>query len=727
MESRKAEGPTKRDIPFEVEDSKSNLLKFYRTPTRLTSRTLDPSISVIGETPFLMVPSSCSYSIFSLQSLTLQFLSTTFPRIDSILQSGVFVYVCCKDTVYKTYRGEVTSRFVLGPRTGSAAGTEEHVEPMEENTISEVVKFGSYFVICCGGRLVVCECHDDSDQESMETHDGGNAFLKELYQLDYPKRISKIFHPHTYLNKILIVFEDGAADLYNLSSRRSIFEFSFGSRVTCIGQTSVIDTIGLGMADGTIRIFNLKKNRLVFDIVDYRGKPVRKIDFKDHFLMAIAEDASIYDLNIKKEIYKKTLAFSGVMINSSMGLVTTSDSIEIVTLSDLKTLKSRRILNQDIRSILRASETEMLLASPSKVFKMCIYRDEASTFLKTSSPIDMVSVDTNILISGDGRLTYIDSECRLHSFLHVKCTFVKTFRDFCMIGKSSKILIMNLKSKRLVLKMEKKDVMDGDLSNETFTILTLSGIFTYNYASELQYQYDFGGEIEKDNAVGIRRIGNLYFLQRSRTVQIVSQALCREFEGTRYSVDPTARIMATVSEQNVFLYDIVSGNVLDCLKTNKTVVDVVILDSLKFVGILDSEGDVHLLSNISHFNAIRNSSAMAESIAASSIQVVKKESTFYKDLMMYKDFQCKADPDMVLKGLDESEVRELAQIIKKNASTDFFSTQHVLNKVLMLKGSLIDPDDLRAISGLVRQKFDEFEEKVLKAIGYLKLEQNKLL
>lgn len=679
------------------------LLKFYRTPTRLASRTHEPSVSVVGEKPFLMVPTDSSYAVFGLQSLNLQFLSSSFPKIDYILQSGVFVYVCCRQTVYKTYRGEAVSEFVLA----------------SEATIRQVVMFGSYFAICCGDSLVVCECCDDIVQEDSACDRG--SFLKELYRLDYTKEVLRVFHPHAYLNKILIIFGDGTADLYNLNSQKTIFKFDLGP-VACICQTSVVDTVVLGMTDGTVRIFNLKKNKVVLDIEDYKGESIRRVDSKNNFLMVVSEDAIIYDLDIKKEIYRRSSAFSGLIVNATMALVTTGSDIEIITLSDLKVLKSRKILNRDIKSIESLSDTEMVLASGDRIYKMCIYRDEASTFLKTSSSVDLVSADTHILVYGDRKLTYIDREGRLRNFLHTRCTFVRTFREFCMIGKSSGILIMNMKSKRVVLRMEMENPVDGDLDNETFTVLQPSGIFTYSYASELLYQYSVTGD-----GVGIRKIGNIYFLQMPRTVQIISQKLCREFEGTRYSVDPAARIMAAVSGSRILLYDIVSGNTLDCLKTNKAMVGIAILDNLKFVGALDSESHVHLLSNISHFNAIHNSSAVTKLSIPPSIQVMQKSSTLYRDLLMYKDTQSKTDPDMVLKGMTRSEVSELIQIIKKNITTDFFGTQNVLNKVLLFKGRLISVDDLREISEIVRQKLDEFEKKVLKTVGYLRLEKNKLL
>jgi len=755
-ESNSLEGKKAADM-FRIEHSTSNLLTFYRTPTEYTSRVLNPSIAVIKEQPFLMVPSIHSYSIFNLQDLTLRFLSCNFDRIDCILQSNVFVYVLSRGTIYKTYRGEVFSKYEVNSL-------------IDSNSDTEMLKFGTYFLVKQGNRILVYETADNAapgdllDQAGTEEQDvkEDGAFIKILYTLEYSSPISKIFHPKAYLNKILIIFDDGTAELYNLNSEKTIFKFNFGFQVTAIQQTSIVDVIGLGQADGMITFFNIKKNKSLFTIPKFKGSHIRELDFSADHMLVVREkkpdfpatesgsmpvsqntndeentEISLFDLKTKKEIFKRKKVSSGAFINDSMFLVLTRSSIEIVTLDDFKVLKSRQILNSGIRSISKYSETELILENELKVFKMNIYRDEANCFLKVPHRTSNISVEENIVAYGQGRLSYIDKNGKFCKVLDLQCNFIRTFKDFCLIGKKSKVVIINLKSKRVVLAMNSENVLGGDLDCDSFTLLTPSGIYTYDYSTALVSSYEFTSSLDENGEnkattpeeyKDIRLIGNLYFLQLEKKIQIISHGTCREFPGSRYSLDLSVRIMATVLGPEIFIFDIASGNIIDRIRANKSFIDVCIMDNFKFLVLLDDESNLHILSNASYFNAIHNFYATVKNDRKlfQPINVTKKSSNLYKDILIYKEnSDSKLDPDLLLKSLSKPQITELVQIVKKNLETDFYNTQPILNKILKYKIKYVDQSDLKLLLEIMSGKLKEYEDKVLKTLGYLRISNHK--
>lgn len=748
--------------------SENSLFKFYRTATSLTSKNLHPSITVLKNSPYLLLPSDNSYAIYDLQCLKLQFLGPILPSISCIAQSGAFVYVCSNDTIFRTVRGEITGKMGFPGLS-----------------ISKMLIFGSSFILKSDYELIICECeetsHINDKQVEMDKtkHSTGeeedrtvsfkqeeDGFLKECYRLNYPdNKITDVFHPHSYANKILISFENGTSQLYNINTNRKIFVYSFGS-VVAMAQTSVVDVVGLVMSDGLIKIYNLKKDKLVFEITEYIGKNVRKIDFKDKMAVIVSDNMAVYDLEIKKEIYRKPAAFSGLMINDDMALVTTSNSVEILTLDDFKVLKARRILNEGIRRLVRYTPNEVVLVSDDKMFKMNVYRDEMNSFLKSKTSIEHLDIDTsinaevenpNIVIYGDKQLAYIDRECKHHSLITQKCTFVKVFRDFCIFGTKTKVVIMNIKSKRVVLVLpipQDNEAIDAWLDNYSFTVLFSNKMCKYNLKSEILFQCDLTKNI-KDGSLYC--YGKLYFITDYSILTVISHEdrfntrtsdkynvgvgydrkvsetnpnrndmdsiVLRTFEVSRFTVDSSCKVLVGIKDANILIFDVLTGNLLETIPTNKILVDVVILDSFKFICVLDSNSQIHLLSNLSHFNSTIDSSILGTTVIPQEISIVKKEGNFYKDLMLYKSFASTADHDLVLKGLTRPEVKELLGIIRGNIQKDFFASQRLLNKLLLYKNGIIEASDLIEIKEEVNRKLKEIEENVLKSIGALSMQR----
>lgn len=70
---------------------------------------------------------------------------------------------------------------------------------------------------------------------------------------------SCIMHPDTYLNKVVLGSQEGALQLWNISTKKKIFEFKgWGSSITCCVSSPALDVIAVGCADGKIHVHNIR-------------------------------------------------------------------------------------------------------------------------------------------------------------------------------------------------------------------------------------------------------------------------------------------------------------------------------------------------------------------------------------------------------------------------------------------------------------------------------------
>lgn len=68
-----------------------------------------------------------------------------------------------------------------------------------------------------------------------------------------------IMHPDTYLNKVLIGSEQGTMQLWNISTKKNIFEFKgWDSPISCIVSSPALDVVAVGCTDGKIHVHNIR-------------------------------------------------------------------------------------------------------------------------------------------------------------------------------------------------------------------------------------------------------------------------------------------------------------------------------------------------------------------------------------------------------------------------------------------------------------------------------------
>ncbi|XP_050218375.1 U3 small nucleolar RNA-associated protein 21 homolog [Mercurialis annua] len=73
-----------------------------------------------------------------------------------------------------------------------------------------------------------------------------------------------IMHPDTYLNKVVIGSQEGCLQLWNVSTKKKLFEFKgWNSAVTSCVSSPALDVIAVGCADGKIHVHNIRSDEEV--------------------------------------------------------------------------------------------------------------------------------------------------------------------------------------------------------------------------------------------------------------------------------------------------------------------------------------------------------------------------------------------------------------------------------------------------------------------------------
>ena len=157
-----------------------------------------------------------------------------------------------------------------------------------------------------------------SDEETRDEDTNTKIFSKFRSFPAVPTnfRATAICHPATYLNKVLLGSDDGRALLLNVKSGSAIYEFAAfaGSSagagrvaVTCLANAPALDTVAVGLADGSIRVHNVRLDSPVAVFGHDGGrKPVRDVSFSSGrgapLLAAVGDSGtvSVWDLEKKR-------------------------------------------------------------------------------------------------------------------------------------------------------------------------------------------------------------------------------------------------------------------------------------------------------------------------------------------------------------------------------------------------------------------------------------------
>ncbi|KAG2607487.1 hypothetical protein PVAP13_4NG249500 [Panicum virgatum] len=70
---------------------------------------------------------------------------------------------------------------------------------------------------------------------------------------------SCIMHPDTYLNKVIVGSEESSLQLWNISTKKKLYDFKgWDSPVRCCVSSPALDVVAVGCSDGTVHVHNIR-------------------------------------------------------------------------------------------------------------------------------------------------------------------------------------------------------------------------------------------------------------------------------------------------------------------------------------------------------------------------------------------------------------------------------------------------------------------------------------
>lgn len=138
----------------------------------------------------------------------------------------------------------------------------------------QLVVFGSHVLGLCDDNVLRMWDYKTQGKQRNECNvildtnvKSANTLTQELYtqvEFDDTFTASAILHPSTYLNKVLVSSTQGTMQIWNMRTNQLIYAFqSFGSPITCLAQSPVVDVVAIGLLDGTVIIHNIKMDEKI--------------------------------------------------------------------------------------------------------------------------------------------------------------------------------------------------------------------------------------------------------------------------------------------------------------------------------------------------------------------------------------------------------------------------------------------------------------------------------
>ncbi|KAL9250535.1 WD repeat-containing protein [Drosera capensis] len=89
-----------------------------------------------------------------------------------------------------------------------------------------------------------------------------------------------IIHPDTYLNKIIIGSQEGSLQLWNVSTKKKLYDFKgWNSPITCCLPSPALDVVAVGCADGKIHVHNIRFDEEIVNFTHSTRGAVTTVSF----------------------------------------------------------------------------------------------------------------------------------------------------------------------------------------------------------------------------------------------------------------------------------------------------------------------------------------------------------------------------------------------------------------------------------------------------------------
>ena len=326
------------------------------------------SVSRLGSEHFLTASVGSSFHIYKSEDLHLQYLSRPLGgEIGCVLSAGDWTAV------------SLDGRILIFHLMVQLAELKGHTD-----RVINLANLGDSFLISSSeSEVLVWQLPPLSKRKDPLS----NPIVPHL-KLSVDFSVTCMISVPTYLNKILIGGPAGQLELWNVNKGQKIHTFASPkgtASITALSASPVLDVVGVGYADGTVMVMNLKTDEVVMTLHQKEHGGVTCMSFRNdsvggQLVTGTSKgDLVIWDLNKRSvhSFHQRIHCPGGVgsveFLDTLPLLVSAGDSdnaisIHIFDLPDggCRLLKERRGFTGDLSFLMPYGENDLLVASASE-------------------------------------------------------------------------------------------------------------------------------------------------------------------------------------------------------------------------------------------------------------------------------------------------------------------------------------------------------------------------
>ncbi|CAI5466273.1 unnamed protein product [Closterium sp. Yama58-4] len=154
--------------------------------------------------------------------------------------------------------------------------------------------------------------------------DQGGFVLEPLGQFQLPEGFNPtgVIHPDTYLNKVLFASEDGRMQLWNVNSRKLLYEFKgWAVGITALVGSPALDTVAVGCSDGKVHVHNIRLDKPVVDFTHAAAGAVTSLAFNSVAVGCSDGKVHVHNIRLDKPVVDFTHAAAGAVTSLAFNSV----------------------------------------------------------------------------------------------------------------------------------------------------------------------------------------------------------------------------------------------------------------------------------------------------------------------------------------------------------------------------------------------------------------------
>ncbi|XP_066369836.1 U3 small nucleolar RNA-associated protein 21 homolog isoform X1 [Miscanthus floridulus] len=206
----------------------------FRAIGYITAGGVPFSVQRLGTETFVTVSVGKAFHVYNCAKLNLVLAGPQLPK-------KIRAIACYKDYTFAAYGSDIA----VFKRTDQVATWSRH-----EEKVNMLYLFGEYVLSADAKGNIFMWAFRGAEPNSEPV---GSISLGDKFTP------SCIMHPDTFLNKVIVGSEEGPLQLWNISTKKKLYDFNgWNSLVRCCVSSPALDVVAVGCSDGSVHVHNVR-------------------------------------------------------------------------------------------------------------------------------------------------------------------------------------------------------------------------------------------------------------------------------------------------------------------------------------------------------------------------------------------------------------------------------------------------------------------------------------